>query len=490
MTGHVSFANLAKSGCHGRTMADGQYVFTLQADYGRFCRAASERFEVRDGRITHIFEGSLSSDWPSVHRRARQAYASLQSVKRCKDEESDVLDERWYFPVTSVDMTLPERYQEVIPYLKRIYAVVDKASFLDWGLTSDYTMGPPEEDGECTRAKRARQPASAKERINANAVLASTQYSALPSFAQHASRNVDKLGGGATGSEGYGEATTGSCHKIGTLLTHLRQLVLHDLYDTHWGLMWDLGPHSTFLDIGSGYGKIVFHLRLLARMRRAVGLECVPSRDQIAKQALFQLEAEFGTKWQDAATSNLVRAAASTSADPALSAVAAPAAAASSASASSATSGAPSMAPPALTPAPAMVVAEAPRSSSSSSNGDSNSTAEGSSTDHEEMPHTVPSGPFDGVEFACADATASPALSYTHIYIFDWVFSQATLKDLAQVLQASPFYILCSFRKIQEWWGHGLVKIQPVAKLQGFRTTGGEGMTCFVYINLEKVPAQ
>ena len=51
-------------------------------------------------------------------------------------------------------------------------------------------------------------------------------------------------------------------------------------------------PHSTFLDIGSGYGKVVLHLRLMARMRRSVGMEYVKSRDDIAKQALFALESE------------------------------------------------------------------------------------------------------------------------------------------------------------------------------------------------------
>ena len=48
--------------------------------------------------------------------------------------------------------------------------------------------------------------------------------------------------------------------------------------------------------------------------------------------------------------------------------------------------------------------------------------------------------------------------------------------------------MLISFRKVSEWWGHGLIKIQPVAKLTGFRTNGGEGMTAYIYINLEKVP--
>ena len=41
------------------------------------------------------------------------------------------------------------------------------------------------------------------------------------------------------------------------------------------------------------YGKVVIHLRLMARMRRAVGMECVKSRDQIAKKALFALESEL-----------------------------------------------------------------------------------------------------------------------------------------------------------------------------------------------------
>ncbi len=93
------------------------------------------------------------------------------------------------------------------------------------------------------------------------------------------------------------------------------------LHDTHWNLLWDLGPHSTFLDIGSGYGKVNLHIRLLTRCRRSAGYECdaqfwrnycairiairrnsltarpsplrcVKSRDEIAKKALHQLESE------------------------------------------------------------------------------------------------------------------------------------------------------------------------------------------------------
>jgi hypothetical protein len=226
------------------------------------------------------------------------------------------------------------------------------------------------------------------------------------------------------GSEGYGEATVGSCHKIWLVLTHLRHLVLHDLHETHWGLLWDLGaatcaltrthvvlgrththvaastwlrtrcrahvashtlprtrrvapiprsrsllrcplcagPHSTFLDIGSGYGKVVMHLRLMSRMRRAVGYECVASRDQIAKQALFALEAEVGAT---ALTVDDRRG--STSSDDAASVSTRPASALTS--------------------------------------GD-----EGSS-----VPRWISSGVFDGIEFACCDATAEGELAYTHI---------------------------------------------------------------------------
>ena len=64
------------------------------------------------------------------------------------------------------------------------------------------------------------------------------------------------LGGGALGSEGYGEATMGSVHRIGIVLQHLRELVLRDVYPDGWGLLWDLGPWSSFLDVGSGYGKV------------------------------------------------------------------------------------------------------------------------------------------------------------------------------------------------------------------------------------------
>ena len=61
------------------------------------------------------------------------------------------------------------------------------------------------------------------------------------------------------------------------------------------------------------------------------------------------------------------------------------------------------------------------------------------------------------------------------------------MQALGKVLQRSPFYVMISSQKPKVWWGTGLSKIQPVAKLR-FKTTGREGMTAFVYINSHFIP--
>lgn len=104
-------------------LKDGVYVFTLHSDYGRYVKAASERFLVDGGFITQIYEGGLCSDFPIINRKHRQQNASLNlltHIRRSRDEESEILDERCYFPVTLVDVTLPERYQaRRAPSIKR-----------------------------------------------------------------------------------------------------------------------------------------------------------------------------------------------------------------------------------------------------------------------------------------------------------------------------------------------------------------------------------
>ena len=45
---------------------------------------------------------------------------------------------------------------------------------------------------------------------------------------------------------------------------------------------WNLTNESSFIDIGSGYGKVVFHAALAVGVTRAQGVEYVQSRHDIA----------------------------------------------------------------------------------------------------------------------------------------------------------------------------------------------------------------
>ena len=210
-----------------------------------------------------------------------------------------------------------------------------------------------------------------------------------------------------------------------------------------WGLLWDLGPSSSLLDIGSGYGKVVFHLRLMARMRSTVGVECVQSRHQIAlkSKALLEMEEE---EMLAGGTASGRTSPESILVDTLAPKEEAPKAAARLASAST------------------HAAAHAPRSESAPSSAAPEQVA-AAGEEAAEPPAavtTLSAGAFYGVDFRHMDATAEAKLVYTHIYIFDWVFSKGTLKKLAGVLQASPFYVLLSFRHPAEWWSNGLTKVQ------------------------------
>jgi hypothetical protein len=122
-------------------------------------------------------------------------------------------------------------------------------SYLDWGLSSDFESvhGAQERGGHHVRNRREVIPHAGLEGAPPPPGGIDLDPPRLMKLG---------LGGGALGSEGYGEATMGSVHRIGVALQHLRQLVLRDLFPDGWGLLWDLGPWSSFLDVGSGYGKV------------------------------------------------------------------------------------------------------------------------------------------------------------------------------------------------------------------------------------------
>ena len=82
---------------------------------------------------------------------------------------------------------------------------------------------------------------------------------------------------------------------------------------------------------------------------------------------------------------------------------------------------------------------------------------------------------------------AGAYLDFTHVYVFDRVFSPVTLQALARRLMASPFRVLISYRTAAEWWESGLTIVQPVAKIR-VQTTGKETMNAYIYINMRHTP--
>ena len=91
-----------------------------------------------------VYEGGHCSDFPAPNRKHRQQNASLnllRHIHRSRDDEAEEIDERCYFPLVNVDLTLPERYLENTPLLKRIYHVVDKASTSPSRVTVTLTDG-------------------------------------------------------------------------------------------------------------------------------------------------------------------------------------------------------------------------------------------------------------------------------------------------------------------------------------------------------------
>jgi len=258
------------------------------------------------------------------------------------------------------------------------YALVDRLSYLDWGLrTEDEVVG-----------KRAASLASQNSDSFGGCIV---HDGAIWGEAAHGAGNTGPKT--ARTSEGYGEAT---CATVEKLLRLLSRLTYYVPAMGGWAGLWNLDQDASFLDVGSGYGKVVFHAKLMCGVRCSVGIECVAKRTELADLAKHGLYAEL---------------------------------------------------------------------------------------DRAKLADDL----LKGVSFEAADATAYARLDYSHVYVFDRVFSRVTLIALAKVLQRSSFYVMISSHKPRVWWECGLTKIQPVAKTRCV-TTGRERMTFFIYINSHFIP--
>ena len=58
---------------------------------------------------------------PQVRKKRQQdASLGLMDLTRVKDDDAEILDDRCYFPVVNVDMTLADKYADALPMLKQV----------------------------------------------------------------------------------------------------------------------------------------------------------------------------------------------------------------------------------------------------------------------------------------------------------------------------------------------------------------------------------
>ena len=154
--------------------------------------------------------------------------------------------------------------------VRKVYRYIDKKTYLDWGLTSDWSV-----DG----SRRGRRGTIA---------VSEDEDAKTPETSPVKKARIEKPGEDENAaSEGYGEMTEGSIERLLQFLSELSTAELDSPPPSRTagegspGRDWkelDLCETSSFVDIGSGYGKVVLHAALSAKVSKALGIEYVPSR--------------------------------------------------------------------------------------------------------------------------------------------------------------------------------------------------------------------
>jgi hypothetical protein len=159
----------------------------------------------------------------------------------------------------------------------------------------------------------------------------------------------------------------------------------------------DLTSSSSFIDVGSGYGKVVLHARLSARVAEAAGIEYVASRADMAADALRELRSGKHAF---------------------------------------------------VTPEALALLRDA-----------------------------------RATRLTKGDATKLGAFQFSHVYMYDKVFSDPTTALLAAQLNASEkTKVLVSYQRAEQWRRLGLdARFVEVASLT-MRTTGGQNFKAYVFV--------
>lgn len=291
---------------------------------------------------------------------------------------------------------------------------MDKKTFLNWGLTSDWLVEGPR-----------------KRRASGVAATTCTLSPPTPQKPERGGSTAERLAGSPesdededpnASSEGYGEMTEGSIER---LLVFLRTLGSHPEVERLAARKTALSPKkkkngaknvrrgvsarndhlsdidltssSSFIDVGSGYGKVVLHARLSARVAEAAGIEYVAARADMAGDALRELRSGKHAF---------------------------------------------------VTPEALALLRDA-----------------------------------HATRLTKGDATKLGAFQFSHVYMYDKVFSDPTTALLAAQLNASEkTKVLVSYQRAEQWRRLGLdARFVEVASLT-MRTTGGQNFKAYVFV--------
>ena len=349
-----------------------------------------------------------------VRRRARvpSANCARDRKRASRAPYTDVRPDS--FPAAA-DRETP-RNTEQPSHRQGVYRYVDKKTFLNWGLTSDWLVEGPRARRASTGAASTSPPTPQKREGRGAANNAADPSVSEAPEAPDEDPNAS--------SEGYGEMTEGSIER---LLAFLKTLGSHPEVErlaagagaggtaktprrrggapaaaaaaarNFRAADANLTPSSSFIDVGSGYGKVVLHARLSARVAEAAGIEYVAGRAAMASDALRELRSgkhafvtpEALALLRDPAATRLTR----------------------------------------------------------------------------------------------GDATKLGAFPFSHVYMYDKVFSDPTTEMLAAQLNASEkTKVMVSYQRAERWKRLGLsARFAEVASLT-MRTTGGQNFKAYVFV--------
>ena len=302
----VRYRMISKEATRGETrflpwelceLPNGTYRFALMSD--DVALATSQSIEVHGGVIrsvstlaglvtaehgTNNASGSGGSSGPRRAMRVPEAgRKSSREDRKSAQTGGGGGGEEYLSDVPLVEVTVLGEVPHSL-LLKAAYRCIDRHSYLDWGLTSDYDPGVTEKRfREGSRREAARGYASLAEgafglrAIQAHRVSDTVAGRRAHGFGGGGNAGCDPksneprgLGGNTKGSEGYGEVTQGSLQRLCCLLSSLREHILGRLHGSmgSWPRAWDLRSESSLVDVGSGYGKAVRSPRHTPRLKR------------------------------------------------------------------------------------------------------------------------------------------------------------------------------------------------------------------------------